>query len=424
MPPTAVAVNPLIDRLNTQRAGQVEFIEQLVQRAADEERDLVETERRSIDSARETIVSLDEQLRPLVEFENVRNSAVVIDSRLQHRAATRTTPRAPDLFTGGEFRGFGDLYLDSPEFQARGIQARSEIADVQGFRLAMESRAALTTLVPPGSTFLPPAQQYTPQTPAFKTPLLDAVTRVPVTTGSVELLSWGEVDGYATVVEGEEKPELAVVNGSTNVPLEVVAGWIQYTRQLAQDSEAFRVLLNSGLTRGLLRELEEKLAAAITSATLPSYTGAAGTPLISVVRVAMAKVQAAGFTPTHVMSSPENMAQLDINVLNLGGAAGTVLGNGLWSLIPVPVNGMTETIVSDAAAAFALFERTGIEIYTTDSDIVGTGATIKSGFRSNILTTLAETRAKGAVLNPNAACEAITTAGAGAVAAAAPKSGK
>ena len=60
-------------------------------------------------------------------------------------------------------------------------------------------------------------------------------------------------------------PSSPVVNGSANVPLEVVAGWIQYTRQLAQDSEAFRVLLNSGLTRGLLRELEEKIAAAITA---------------------------------------------------------------------------------------------------------------------------------------------------------------
>jgi HK97 family phage major capsid protein len=414
--PTAIAVNPLIERLNAQRAGQVDFIEQLVQRAADEERDLVETERRSIDSASETITAIDEQIKPLVAFENVRNSAVVIDARLQNRAATRTTPRAAEPF--GEFQGFGDRYIDSPEFQSRGIQARSTIDDIQGFRLAMESRAVLTTLVDPGKSFLPQPQQYTPQTPAFKTPLLDAVTRVPVTTGSVELLSWGEVTGFDVVAEGAEKPELAVVNGSVNVPLEVVAGWIQYTRQLAQDSEAFRVLLNSGLTRGLLRELEEKIAAAITGATLPSFTGAAGVPLIEVVRVAMAKVQAAGFTPTHVMSSPENMAQLDINVLNLGGAAGTVLGNGLWSLIPVPVNGMTETIVSDAAAAFALFERTGIEIYTTDSDITGSGSTAKSGFRQNILTTLAETRAKGAVLNPNAACEAITVAGAGAVAAA------
>lgn len=399
-------MNGMLERLQEERTTLVGFVDETLTRANDEGRDLVDAEQRNLKASQERITVLDNQIQPLVEFESLRAATVQVDQRI--RPATRTTPRAP---SPAEFRGFGDLYIDSPEYQARGIGARSEIPEAQGFRLAMESRAVLTTLVDPGKSFLPQPQQYTPQTPAFKTPLLDAITRVPVTTGSVELLAWGEVDGFSTVAEGADKPELAVVNGSSNVPLEVVAGWIQYTRQLAQDSDAFRVLLNSGLTRGLLRELEEKIAQAITQATLPTYTGDAGDPLIQVVRVAMAKVQAAGFTPTHVMSSPENMAQLDINVLNLGGAAGTVLGNGLWSLIPVPVNGMTETIVSDAAAAFALFERTGIEIYTTDSDIVGSGSTAKSGFRSNILTTLAETRAKGAVLNPNAACEAVTVAG-------------
>ena len=406
--PTALAVNPLIDRLNSQRNGQVEFIEQLMQRVTDEDRDLVETERRSIDAARETISALDEQIKPLVEFENVRNSAVVIDSRLQNRAATRTNPRALDPF---EFKGFGDLYIDSPEFQSRGIQARAEFGDVQGYALAMQSRAVLNTLVDPGKSFLPQPQQYTPQQAAFSTPLLDAVTRVPVTTGSIEILTWGDPTGFDVVAEGADKPELQVVNGSSNVPLEVVAGWIQYTRQLAQDSNAFRVLLNSGLTRGLLRKLEAKLAEAITSATLPSVTGDAGQPLVEVVRIAMATIQAAGFVASHVFASPANLAQLDLNVLNLGGSAATVLGNGLWSLTPVPVPGMNETIVSDASAAFVLFERTGIEIYSTDSDIVGSGATAKSGFRSNVLTTLAETRAKGAVLDPNAACEALTVAG-------------
>jgi len=416
-------MNGMLERLQEERNTLVGFVDETLTRANDEGRDLVDAEQRNLKASQERITVLDNQITPLVEFENLRAASAQVDRRIQ--SATRTAPRIPSAGQGPEFRSFGDLYVDSPEYQSRGIQARSQISEAQGYRLAMESRAVLTTLVPPGSTFLPNPQQYIPQTPAFKTPLLDAVTRVPVTTGSVELLTWGqEFDGWATVPEGGDKPELSVVNGSENVPLETVAGWIQYTRQLAADSEAFRTLLNSGLTRGLLRELEERLAAAITGATLPSFTGAAGVPLIQVVRVAMAKVQAAGFTPTHVMSSPENMAQLDINVLNLGGAAGTVLGNGLWSLIPVPVNGMAETIVSDAAAAFALFERTGIEIYTTDSDIVGSGSTAKSGFRSNILTTLAETRAKGAVLNPNAACEAITVAGAAADAPAAAKASK
>jgi len=265
--------------------------------------------------------------------------------------------------------------------------------------------------VDPGTSFLPQPQQYTPAQAAFSTPLLDAVTRVPVSTGSVELLTWGDPTGYAVVPEEGDKPELQVVNGSSNVPLEVVAGWIQYTRQLSQDAPAFRTLLNSGLTRGLLRKLEALLGTAITQATLPSVTGAAGQPLVEVVRIAMAKIQAAGFVASHVMASPENLAYLDLNVLNLGGSAATVLGNETWNLIPVPVPGMTETIVSDASAAFVLFERTGIEIFTTDSDIVGAGATAKSAFRSNILTTLAETRAKGAVLDPNAACEALVVAG-------------
>jgi HK97 family phage major capsid protein len=395
----------MLERLQEERSTLVGFVDETLTRANDEGRDLVDAEQRNLKASQERITVLDNQIQPLVEFENHRAVTVQVD---RPRTATRTAPRGP---APAEFRGFGDLYIDSPEFQSRGVQARSEIEGIQGYKLAMESRAALTTLVPPGSTFLPQPQQYTPTTPAFSTPLLDAVTRVPVTTGSVELLTWNDPTGFDVVAEGADKPELAVVNGSVNVPLETVAGWIQYTRQLAQDSEAFRTLLNSGLTRGLLKELEEKLAAAIAGATIPNVTGTPGAPLVNVVRMAMATIQAAGFTPSHVLTSPENLAQLDINVLNLGGAASTVLGNGLWSLTPVPVPGMTDTVVADAAAAFALFERTGIEIYTTDSDIVGSGATAKSGFRSNILTTLAETRAKGAVLNPNAACEAVTVAG-------------
>ena len=404
------ATQTVLAAKQAERDQSVDFVDRTLEAVATENRDLSDAERRQLDHHKEIVERLDVDIRSLADFLQVASSAVQVDTRI--RTAPRpAAPAAP--FSADRFKGFGDLYMESPEYQSRGITARAELADVQGYGLAMESRAVLTTLVDPGKSFLPQPQQYTPQTPAFKTPLLDAITRVPVTTGSVELLTWNDPTGFDVVAEGADKPELSVVNGSVNVPLEVVAGWIQYTRQLAQDSEAFRVLLNSGLTRGLLRELEEKIAAAITAATLPSFTGAAGVPLVEVIRVAMATVQAAGFTPTHVLTSPANMAQLDINVLNLGGAAGTVLGNGLWSLIPVPVTGMAETIVADAAAAFALFERTGIEIYTTDSDIVGSGSTAKSGFRSNILTTLAETRAKGAVLNPNAACEAITVAGAG-----------
>jgi HK97 family phage major capsid protein len=399
--------NGMLDRLQSERSHLVEFVDETLTRANDEGRDLVDAEQRNLATSQERIAQLDAQIKPLADFENVRAAAVEIDRRISG-PSIRTAPRpsAP-----AEFRGFGDLYVDSPEFQSRGIQARAQLNDVQGYSLAMQTRAVLTTLVDPGKSFLPQPQQYTPQQAAFATPLLDAVTRVPVTTGSVEILTWGEPTGFDIVPEGGDKPELQIVNGSENVPLEQVAGWIQYTRQLAADSVAFRTLLNSGLTRGLLRKLEALLGTAISQATLPEVTGAAGQPLVEVVRLAIATIQSAGFVASHVMASPENLAQLDLNVLNLGGAAATVLGNGLWSLTPVPVPGLNETIVSDASAAFVLFERTGIEIFTTDSDIVGSGATAKSAFRANILTTLAETRAKGAVLDPNAACVAHIVAG-------------
>ena len=400
-------MNGMLERLQSERSHLVEFVDETLTRANDEGRDLVDAEQRNLTTSQERIAQLDAQIKPLADFENVRAAAVEIDRRISG-PSIRTAPRpsAP-----AEFRGFGDMYVDSPEFQSRGIQARTQLGDVQGFRLALESRAALTSLVDPGKSFLPQPQQYTPQQAALQTPLLDAVTRIPVSTGSVELLTWGDPTGFTVVPEGGDKTEVQVVNGSANIPLETIAGWIQYTRQLAADAPAFRVLLNSGLTRGLLRELEKQLSTVISSATLPEVTGSAGQPLIEVVRLAMATIQSAGYTATHVLSSPENLAQIDINILSLGGASATVLGNGMWSLTPVPVPGMNETIVADASAAFGLFERTGVELYTTDSDIVGAGATAKSGFRSNILTTLAETRAKGAVLNPNAACVAHIVAG-------------
>lgn len=396
--------NAVLTKLVEERAGLVEYVDTTMAHAADEGRDLVPTELSTLQSTQERMAEIDKMIAPLKAFEDLRASSVQLDQKI-------SPARREPVQTRQAFKGFGDLYLGSEEYQSRGAMARASFPEVQGSTLAMQTRAVLNTGVDPGKSFLPQPQQYTPASPALRTPLLDAVTRVPVTTGSVELLTWGEVTGFDTVAEGAEKPEVAVVNGSTNVPLETVAGFIQYTRQLAQDAPALRSLLDSGLTRGLLRELEEKLAQVITQATLPTTTGAAGQPMIEVIRAGIAKVYANGFAPDVLMASPATLAALDIYILGLGGSSSTVLGAGIWGLSPVPVVGMTETIVADGSAAFALFERTGIEIFTTDSDITGSGATAKSAFRQNILTTLAETRAKGAVLNPNAATECVTVAG-------------
>lgn len=73
--------NPVIDSLLEQRTHQEEFIENLLNRVAEENRDLVEAEVSNLNSAKERITQIDAQLEPLEEFEKVRGA---------HRENTQT----------------------------------------------------------------------------------------------------------------------------------------------------------------------------------------------------------------------------------------------------------------------------------------------------------------------------------------------
>ena len=123
----------------------------------------------------------------------------------------------------------------------------------------------------------------------------------------------------------------------------------------------------------------------------------------------MAQLEAAGFRPDVLVGPPAKMAAIDLSVLNLGGAAATVLGAGTWGLTKVPVAGLTDLFVMDASAALALFERQPVETFVTDSDIIGAGATAKSAFRANVLTMVTELRAKAAILNQAAVTKIAIT---------------
>jgi HK97 family phage major capsid protein len=388
--------NAMLDRLQEERSKLIEFVDETLARANDDGRDLVDAEQRNLKTSQERVAQLDAQIEPMVKFEGIRASQV----RMDRTPAPQRTPQ------GAEFRGFGDLYVESEGYQQRGWQGRAVLDDLNPLDLAMETRAALTTGAAPGKGFLPSPFKYTTSVPEFSTPLLDAVTKVGVTTGSVDILTWGDPTGSAEVAEGTPKPEMTVANGSTPLTLKTIAGWVKYTRQLAEDAAGFAAYLNQGITRDLLRKLQANMAAAIAAASLPATTGAAGQALIEVIRLGIAKVEEAGFQPNVVIASPTTLAGLDLDVLGLGGASSSSAGGGLWSLTPVPVPGFADVIVADAADAFVFFTRSGINIYTTDSDISGAGL---SDFRSNILTTLGETRGQGAVQNPNAATECVVT---------------
>jgi len=66
--------NAVLDRLLTERSGQVDFIDQLLARVEQEDRDLVDAEQGNLKAARERIKALDEQISPLADFETQRNA--------------------------------------------------------------------------------------------------------------------------------------------------------------------------------------------------------------------------------------------------------------------------------------------------------------------------------------------------------------
>ena len=396
MPSNTLAV---IDRLQAERSESEDYIEHVMEAVADESRDMSETETRAVTTHRDRIAEIDGQISPLVEFERTRASAVEVDSRI---SATRAVARRPHPEATPEALSLGGMFTDSEQFRNYSGGGNSGRFTIPG-----EVRAVLTTGATPGSGFLPAPTKWTPPAPQVVTPLLDVITRVPVSTGSVDIVTYSQAATGANVVaEGALKPEGALTAASVNTPLETIAAWIEITRQLLADAPAARAMIDSQLTRGILNKLSAQVAAVIAASSIPTTTGTAGQDALTVVRTGMATVQAAGFSPTVVLGSPALIGSLDVAVMAYG-LGGPTVQNSVWGIRAVAVPGMTNRYVMDAAACIVLFERTnGVEVYMTDSDVTGAGV---SGFKSNIFTILAELRAKSAVVNPTAATKIVVT---------------
>lgn len=66
--------NAVLNRHLAERAQQVDFIDELLNRVEAEGRDMVEAERKNLEGTRQRIAELDEQIKPLEEFENLRGA--------------------------------------------------------------------------------------------------------------------------------------------------------------------------------------------------------------------------------------------------------------------------------------------------------------------------------------------------------------
>ncbi|MFT4295637.1 MAG: hypothetical protein QM582_09525 [Micropruina sp.] len=120
-------MNPVLARLLEQREAQTTFIDQLLSRVAEENRDLVDAERSNLEAARQRITELDAQITPLEEFEMVRaahaSSAAAIQPTVDTEARAAAgggqrlgvQPRRQEYRSAGHFvvdhlRAIGDPY--------------------------------------------------------------------------------------------------------------------------------------------------------------------------------------------------------------------------------------------------------------------------------------------------------------------------
>ncbi|GAB3750061.1 hypothetical protein [Microlunatus parietis] len=103
--------NPVLTRLRDDRAEQVQFIDQLLSKVDEDGRDLVDAERSNLTAAKERIVKLDEQIKPLEEFEAIVG---------EHRAAKPTPSRREPQDDGGRRSRLGDVTPRPVEYPTAG----------------------------------------------------------------------------------------------------------------------------------------------------------------------------------------------------------------------------------------------------------------------------------------------------------------
>lgn len=381
--------NPVQDQLDALRQERDQARDAAIQLAAAEDFD---PQDRSFVELEERAEKLDTQIERLVKLLDAQKGADALDGRLS-RSAARTEERAEKR----DDRDWGELFVRSEAYESYNFRGTSAKVDVE-FRALPHSLASMANALP--ST---PVIDTTPAPqPNIILPLVNVV---PVSGNSVDYITWAKSGSAAVVPEGTLKPSVEWVPTVTSASLATIAAHTSFTRQLAEDAVAVRNFLTNELQNEVRRELEEQAASAIAGATLPTATGPAGKGVLGAIRAGIAEVQALGFTPNAFLVNSDDLVDLDLAVMATAGTAPNQT-NSFWGLRPVVapagVVAAGTVIVGDFRRGVDHYQRTGVQLYLTDSH--------GENFRLNILDAIAEARALTKVVRPDALVE--VTAGA------------
>lgn len=129
-PNGSTSMNPVLERLQSERGRQIEFVDNTLAGAEREQRDLVEAETNNLKAAKQRIAEIDAQIEPLVQFENLRDDAHTRTAALLGRRDGAPATAGP----GPVYRSAGAFLIDY-------IRSRDPKAD-EGDRAASAERIA------------------------------------------------------------------------------------------------------------------------------------------------------------------------------------------------------------------------------------------------------------------------------------------
>lgn len=401
----------IIHRLQEEREQQVKFIEDLTNV---EGRDLVDAELANLRSAKERIEQLDAQLQPLIEFQERAAAAKAFEGRVggsSESAPARRTAMADEHFGPVNL---GRAFVESDAFDTyrsapRGSSGRAAI-DLS----PAEFRATILTSDTQGGRYLPKTgRTWDDVRSGTPLPLLDLLTPEPTEVTSGEVVVIGESSGHTAVNEGAAKPEVTWTESVVPWSLDTIAGWVKFSRQQLDDAAGFESLVNGKLLQSWRKRLHANAVTALTGSFTGSNstTGASGVKLYTLIRKAIATLNERDVYPNLVAMNPQDHADADLDMLGLT-LQGPVVNGGYWGLQVISLAALPAgtAIIGDITQAITWKQKGGVDIYITDSDISGSGATATSDFRSNILTSLAESRTKFIVSDASALQRVVKTA--------------
>lgn len=387
--------NPYLRNKIEERASQSAVLQTLQTRASDDKRDLTESERKTFDEIVARLKELDAEIERIKGFdEGAAKFAELVGAQREaeesaeraHDSATheKTGEESKELATRSRRMDYGRSFVESTAFRNYRGSGSSDRVSLPGPGSA-EFRAAIAV-----GDFDPPPTMVWTGPPGFvtRTPLLDTLGRVQTNASAVAYLTWGGFDPAAALVaEGALKPEAAGSPTQNSIVLDTYAHYKAITRQALEDIPQVQSIIQNKLLTGVRNALETAAGAVVAAGSFPAVTGP---DLMSGIRVGIATVEGAGYTPNAILVNPADAAALDLAAMGAS-FSGPVRNGTAWG-VPIVAAGQIpvgSAYVGDFSQGVTWFDRGVTDVFMSDSHA--------DFFLRNQLVVLAEARAAFAV---------------------------